>query len=149
MDHTTLGTERAILFHGEEHKKIYNENLKKVSYQDEYHKALLYCLGISQDTRRNIHQIYDFKTGNVKTKCLQESWMTSSSSKVVRMAFNLYCNYTPSILDYEDREEQINECRQYSVEKLFCCSYAPYFWQAIQIRYPEYCNIMKWEDKTK
>ena len=29
------------------------------------------------------------------------------------------------------------ECRQgYSVEELFCCAYAPYFWQAIQIRYP-------------
>jgi len=26
----------------------------------------------------------------------------------------------------------------YSVEDLFCCGYAPYFWQAIQIRYPEY-----------
>ncbi len=149
MGYTTLETGRAILFHDEEHKKFYYENLKKVRYQDECHKALLYCLGISQDTRRNIHQIYDFKTGNVKTKCLQEGWLTSSSSKVVRMAFNLYCNYTPSILDYEDTEEQISECRQYTIEKLFCCSYAPYFWQAIQIRYPEYCNIVKWKDGMK
>lgn len=42
-----------------------------------------------------------------------------------------------SVDDYKDAEEQINECRQYSVEELFCCAYAPYFWQAIQIRYPE------------
>ncbi|OAD87848.1 hypothetical protein HMPREF2738_02158 [Clostridiales bacterium KLE1615] len=34
--------------------------------QDEYHKALCYCLGISNDTRRNINRIYDFKTSCVK-----------------------------------------------------------------------------------
>ena len=60
--------------------------------------------------------------------------------RVVRMAFNLYCNGTPSISDYEDAEEQVDECRQYTVEEIFCCAYAPYFWQAIQIRYPEYAT---------
>ena len=76
-----------------------------------YHKALCYCLGISDDTRRNVKSIYDFKTGCVKTECLHEGWQTSGSVKVVRMAFNLYCNGTPSVFDYEDAEEQIDECR--------------------------------------
>ncbi len=58
--------------------------------------------------------------------------------KEVRMAFNLYCNGTPSVFDYDDAEEQVDECRRYTVEELFCCAYAPYFWQAVQIRYPEY-----------
>lgn len=138
MSHTALGAEKAILFINDAHEKFYYEKLKKVRYPDVYHKALLYCLGISDMTRKNIKNIYDFKTGNVKTKCLHESWQTSGSEKIVRMAFNLYCNNTPSILDCEEVEEQIYECRQYTVEKLFCCSYAPYFWQAIQIRYPEY-----------
>ncbi len=56
------------------------------------------------------------------------------------MAFNLYCNGTPSVLDYDDAEEQVDECRRYTVEELFCCAYAPYFWQAVQIRYPEYAT---------
>ena len=103
-----------------------------------YHKAFCYCLGISVDTRRNINSIYDFKTGCVKTECLHEGWQTSGSVKVVRRAFNLYCNAIPNVDDYKDTEEQINECRKYSVEELFCCAYEPYFWQAIQIRYPEY-----------
>ena len=47
---------------------------------------------------------------------------------------------TPSVFDYEDMEEQIDECRNYTVEELFCCAYAPYFWQAVQIRYPEYAR---------
>ena len=140
MNSTALGAgaEKAqeIIFISEAHEKFYYEKLKEIRYQDVYHKALCYCLGISDDTRRNANRIYDFKTGCVKTECLHEGWQTSGSVKVVRMAFNLYCNGTPSVDDYKDAEEQLNECRQYTVEELFCCAYAPYFWQAIQIRYP-------------
>lgn len=127
-----------ILFVNQEHEDFYNETLNKVRYQDVYHQALCYCLGINADTRRNINHIYDFKSGRVKTECLNEGWQTSGSLRVVRMAFNLYCNGTPSVNDYKDAEDQLTECRQYTVEDLFCCEYAPYFWQAIQIRYPEY-----------
>lgn len=126
MNNTALGAEK-IIFISEAHEKFYYEKLKEVRYQDVYHKALCYCLGINNDTRRNADRIYDFKTGCVKTECLYEGWQTSGSVKVVRMAFNLYCNGTPSVDDYKDAEEQINECRQYSVEELFCCAYAPYF----------------------
>ena len=42
------------------------------------------------------------------------------------MAFNLYCNGTPSVDDELDAEEQIDECRRYSAEDLFCCCYAPF-----------------------
>lgn len=144
MNNTALGAEnkkeQTIYFISEAHEKFYYEKLKEVRYQGVYHKALCYCLGISDDTRRNINSIYDFKTGCVKTECLHEGWQTSGSMKVVRMAFNLYCNGTPSVDDYTKTEEQVNECRQYTVEDLFCCAYAPFFWQAIQIRYPEYAT---------
>ena len=144
MNNTALGAEnkkeQIINFISEAHEKFYYEKLKEVRYQDVYHKALCYCLGISDDTRRNVESIYDFKTECVKTECLHEGWQTSGSMKVIRMAFNLYCNGTPSVDDYTKTEEQVNECRQYTVEDLFCCAYAPFFWQAIQIRYPEYAT---------
>jgi len=79
-----------IIFISEAHEKFYYEKLKEVRYQDVYHKALCYCLGICDDTRRNVYRIYDFKTGYVKTECLYEGWQTSGSVRVVRMAFNLY-----------------------------------------------------------
>ena len=69
-------------------------------------KAIIF---ISDDTRRNIYSIYDFKTGDVKTESLHEGWQTSGSVRMVRMAFNLYCNGTPSVLDYDDAEEQVDE----------------------------------------
>lgn len=125
MSSTALGAEKekAIIFISDAHEKFYYEKLKEVRYQDVYHKALVYCLGISDDTRRNIYSIYDFKTGCVKTECLHEGWQTSGSMRVVRMAYNLYCNGTPSVLDYDDAEEQVDECRRYTVEELFCCAY--------------------------
>lgn len=143
MNNTALGAraEKAqeIIFISEAHEKFYYEKLKEVRYQDVYHKALVYCLGICDDTRRNVDNIYNFKTGCVKTECLHEGWITSGSAKIIRMAYNLYNNGTPSVYDYEGAEEQLNECRQYTVEDLFCCGYAKYFWQAVKIRYPEYC----------
>ena len=87
MANTALGAEitkkEQILFISEAHEKFYYEKLGEVRYQDVYHKALCYCLGISDDTRRNISKIYDFKTGCVNTECLHEDWQTSGSAKVV------------------------------------------------------------------
>ena len=46
-------------------------------------------------------------------------------------------------LKWRNTKEKLAECGRYTVEELFCCSYAPYFWQAIQIRYPEYTQENK------
>ena len=150
MTNTALRAENSnsctITFKSKEHEKFYMEYLKKCRYQDVYHQALVYCLGIDRDTRNNVDKIYNFKTGCVKTESLQEGWQTSGSLRIVRMAFNLYCNGTPSVGDYEAEEDQLKECQYYTVEDLFCCGYARYFWEAIKIRYPEYCFYKDWED---
>ncbi len=57
------------------------------------------------------------ENGSVKPECLQEGWQTSGSVRVVRMAFNLYCNGTPSVYDYEDAEKQLSECSCYTGQK--------------------------------
>lgn len=49
-------------------------------------------------------------------------------------------------MDIEDAERKLEECSSYTVEELFCCGYARYFWEAIKIRYPEYCFYQDWED---
>ena len=130
-----------ILFKNKKHEAFYEENLPKCRLQDVYHKALVYCLGLCEETRRYINRIYDFNTGYVKTECLKEGWQTGSSTKVTRIAFNLYCGGTPSVYDSEEMEEQLEECQSYAVDDLFCCGYAKYFWEAVKIRYPEYCRI--------
>ena len=142
---------RTITFKSKEHEKFYTKYLEKCRYQDVYHKALdLELFPQNMDDllagKSASIPLYDFKNGNVKPECLQEGWQTSGSVRVVRMAFNLYCNGTPSVGDYEAEEDQLKECQYYTVEDLFCCGYARYFWEAIKIRYPEYCFYKDWED---
>lgn len=138
--------ERKITFKNKEHEIFYNTYLSKCSCQDSYHKTLIYCLGLSEDTRRNANRIYDFKTGFIKPECLQEGWQTSGSEKIVRIAFNLYTDGTPTTDEYKDTEAQITETRLYSISDIFCTGYARYFWEAIKIRYPDYCFYVDWED---
>ncbi len=123
-----------IIFKNQAHKDFYLEYLQKCRNQDVYHKALVYCLGIDRDTREHVDRIYDFETGYVKTECLHEGWQTSGSMKIVRMAFNLYCNGIPSVHGIHDAAEQLKECQAYTAEEIFCCCYAQYFWEAIKIR---------------
>ncbi len=129
-----------MIFRDQEHKEFYQEYLEKCRWQDVYHQALIYCIGISEDTRKNIEQIYDLDKGCVKTECLRKGWQTSDSLRIVRMAFALYCSGAPSVYDYDDEEERLQEYAGYTVGELFCCGYAEYFWQAVKIRYPEYCS---------
>ena len=125
---TALGAEkskeRKITFKNKEHEKFYHTYLSKCRYQDTYHKALVYCLGLSEDTRRNVKRIYDFETGLIKPECLQEGWQTSGSEKIVRIAFNLYTDGTPTTDEYKDTEAQITETRLYSISDIFCTGYA-------------------------
>lgn len=70
MNNTALGAEnqkeQTINFISEAHEKFYYEKLNEVRCQDVYHKALCYCLGINDDTRRNVNRIYDFKIAMVR-----------------------------------------------------------------------------------
>ena len=113
MNNTALRAEaqsannKHMVFNSEEHEKFYYEKLEQARYQDCYHKALIYILGISEDTRNHFSQIYDIKSGFIKPECLHQGWQTSGSVRVVRLAFNLYTDGTPSVDDYKRKDEQM------------------------------------------
>ena len=44
--------------------------------------------------------------------------------------------------DLED--EKISS--SYAPSEVFCCSYAPYFWEGVKIRYPEYTREQQSEN---
>ena len=55
MNSTALGAEKEnINFISEAHEKFYYEKIQKVREADVYHKALCYCIGMNEDTRRNV-----------------------------------------------------------------------------------------------
>ena len=129
-----------IIFMDEEHKRVFTKNLPKCRDFDVDRMALIYCLGIDRTVREHFEKVYDLKNGEIQTEVLQEGWQTSGSKRAIRLAFNLYTNGIASVDDYEDEEEKLDECRSYAVEEIFCCGYAPYFWQAVRLRYPEFCG---------
>ena len=132
--------ENSFRFVDSTHKMFFEEALEKIKTQDVCHYALIYCLGISADVRSHIGDVFDFEADCVKPECLTQGWITSGSSRVVRMAFNLYCNGVPGIHELDSDEDRIKECLSYTVGDLFCCGYAPYFWEAVKLRYPEYTD---------
>lgn len=132
--------EKQIIFAEKNHEYFFYQALTKADNFDVYHQALFYCLGIDKDTRRHICEIYNFEDGTVNPDCLNSGWITSGSARVVRMAFNLFCNSSPSVDEEAKHEEQLREYERYTPEDLFCCGYAKYFWQAVKLRYPEYCE---------
>ena len=78
-----------MLFESKEHHQFYLKCMEQSTKNDTYHRALFYTLGINPDTRRNIHEIYDFKTNLIHLNVLRKGWQTSGSYQVCLLAFNL------------------------------------------------------------
>ncbi|XBX10755.1 DUF6075 family protein (plasmid) [Enterocloster clostridioformis] len=132
-----------MIFINDEHERFFKNNIEKGYENDPYRQVLFYCLGIDPSTREHIGRIYDFNENSIVLECINEGWQTTGSLAVTRLAFNLYNNGTPTVALYEeDQEQQLAECRRYSVEDIFSVTraYTDYFIQAIKMRYPEIKN---------
>lgn len=121
-----------IQFASKEHKAFYSQMLLKTRNDDTYHRAFFYAMGVCEETRRNIHSLFDFKNGGINPDGLSAPWQTGGTRRLCRLAFNLWNGFT----------EEGNEYRSTPYE-LFDCGFAPYFFEAIRLRYPEYCRSME------
>lgn len=55
MSNTAIGAKKSeLIFKNGSHRKFYEKWLPKCRHQDVYHKALIYCLGLNEDTRNHI-----------------------------------------------------------------------------------------------
>ena len=114
-----------MLFRDGIHKHNYYVYLQadRVREDDFERKALFYLLALTEETRKNIHQLYDFESHYIDFKGMQQPWQTSGTMIICKLAFNLYNNYrgegydscyyiTPTDLFYND------ELRPYMIEAL-------------------------------
>lgn len=125
-------------FIDKEHKEFWNEKIiemQALGKTDVYYKSIVYTLGICETTREHFNNIFNLKTGEINIDSINGAYQTGTSEKVTRMAFSLWnrCNY-----DSKKDIENENLSSYYNVSEIFSCSYAPYFYEAIKIRYPEY-----------
>ena len=118
-----------IKFASREHKQFFFEMLERCKIKDSYHQAFFYCAGISDTTRLNINRMFSFEEDCIKPEALHDGWQTGGSIRLSRLAFNLWNGYT------EEQYERFS-----TPYEMFDCSYAPYFLDAIRLKYPEYCR---------
>ncbi len=118
-----------IRFRSKEHRQFFQEMLERSRYKDCNHQSFFYCVGISESARMNIGRLFDFQRDRIKPEGLYDGWQTGGTIRLTRLAFNLMEGYV------EEGQE-----RMYSPYELFDCGYAPYFFEAIRLRYPDYCR---------
>lgn len=118
-----------IKFNSIEHRNFFMECMQESKSNDTYHQAIFYTLGINKDCRSNFNAIFDKETDRIKPDALYEAWQTSGSECVTRLAFNLWNGFV------EEGHEK--DSTPYD---LFACEHAPYFFEAIKLRFPEYCK---------
>ena len=129
-----------IRFADKQHEAFYREQTQR-RRDDVYHRALIYTLGICDDTRRRFNELYDAAGRCINPGAINTAWQTGGSLKVTRLALNLFTDGTPTADD-------IGECRRYSVSDIFACGFAPYFVQAVRLRYSEYFMCTKKQQRS-
>jgi len=130
-----------MIFKDKLHKDFYAENILKTnSVHDPYRQALFYTLGLTRETRKYIHGLYDFREKGIDFDGLSKAWQTSGTMRVTRLAFNLYNNFNGQIYDEgTGTQAAIDGSGHYTPEDIFCDGLMPYFFEAVKLRYPENC----------
>lgn len=127
-----------IRFEDDEHEHKFDEICRKMKHLDCYHLSLAYLLSLDKVLREHTDEVFDFQEDGIKREGLHKGFQTSTSMKTTRLAFNLWNGC------YDDGETYTNKdgygtelpSSYYTPDQIFCCKdYAPYYWQAIRIRF--------------
>ena len=133
-------------FIDQKHKEFYDNTLKQIEeYRrtDVYYRSFVYTLGINQVTRKHVNEIFDVLRGEINVEALNKSWQTAISKKVTELAFHFWNDF-----QYASQEDMENHkiASDYQVSHMFGCSYAPYFYEAVKLRFPEYTKSAENEE---
>lgn len=120
-----------MLFRDDEHQKAYEELCSKLP-DDVYYNSLAYLLTMDTVCRAHVPELLNIEERVIVPGALEQPWQTSTSKKTTRLAFSLFTGHTNW-----SPEEDVKYC---AASEIFCCTYAPYYYEAIKIRYPEYAR---------
>lgn len=123
----------SIKFYDTEHEKAYNEICKKMSYLDEYHSAVAYLFSLDTVCREHVNELFDFVDDCINPFVLDKPWQTSFSRSTTRLAFNLWNGLCC--------DDDFNSICNFTVARIFCNIYAPYYVEALKLRFPSYFGI--------
>lgn len=91
-----------LQFMNDTHKDFFFHAMtsRNISFSDHERAALFYTLGLMADTRHRIHLFYDDKGCCIRPGVLRESFQTSGTLALTRLAFMLYN-------DFQEREPRL------------------------------------------
>ncbi|GMQ56757.1 hypothetical protein AN1V17_11510 [Vallitalea sediminicola] len=113
------------------HKVFFEEQILKTNSSDDpYRKAFFYLLGLTVETRQNISDLYDFNDNCIEFEGLDKPWQTGTTTRITRLAFNLYNGYFG---------EEFSG--KYTPYNLFDCELMGYMFEAIKLLYPHYVSL--------
>lgn len=124
-----------MLFCDNKHKDFYIEKCRSIR-NDVYSCSLIYLMGISEETRNNFDKMFDAEK-LLFIPDLNAGWQTDVTLKITRLAMNLW---NGNVYDSKEDYNNGNVSKEFAPDEIFACSYAPYFFQAIRLRYPVYCQ---------
>lgn len=123
---------KEVIFKNEKHEEFYFIN--KVG-NDVYKNALIYLVGLTDDTRNHFSEI--LSTEGIDVEVLRAGWITGETRRLLILGFNLYNGYM-----YES-EGSKNDIDLNTVSEIFSGELAYYYLQAIDIRFDVYKNERK------
>ena len=130
-----------MLFMDNEHEVFFWKKAKELDILGDVERmSLVYLLSLTRNCRENFKTCYNAEKRCICSNVLEEDWLTSDDCKLIRLAFNLFNWGAPTTKGMSDRES-LREAYEYYPTQIFSSYFAPYFWQAIQIRFPEYCAL--------
>ncbi len=134
-------------FKDEYHEILFWIIMQKMNCNDVYSQSVAYLIALDDVCRNHIEEIFDFKENLIRRESLHKGWQTGTSKKTTRLTFNLWngCCTDGEIYTDKNGDKNYLPSGRYSVSDIFCCSYAPYYWEAVKIRYPEYADTDEWE----
>lgn len=117
-----------MIFYDNDHKTAYDKICEKMNHLDCYHRSLAYLLALDTVCREHVEDVFDYTEDGIKTNGLEKAWQTGTSKRTTRLAFNLWNGFCCG--------EDGKQSSDYTPESLFVyADYAPYYWQAVQIRF--------------
>lgn len=123
-----------------EHFHRTNYLMERMKKRDDYHKVVAYLFALDDICYNHIDDLFNFDEDSINPAAINKPWQTSISKKTTRIAFNLWNGHCTDGEYYYDTENSRRELvsNTFSVNEIFACNYAFYYWNAIKIRYPEY-----------
>lgn len=125
-----------------EHEQFFKKFCSMMKNLDVYHLPVAYLLALDRCCREHHNDIFNFEEDAIICEGLHHGWQTGTSRKTTRLIFNLWngCCCDGDTCNDENGYETDKPSPYYAVDEIFSCCLAPFYWEAIKLRYPEYTS---------